>query len=56
MAKSYREVMREHRLRFSQQILDRWERKELKSLVDYVFKRVAACLILASIFLVIYKF
>lgn len=53
--KTYREVMREHRIRFSQQMLDRWEKREEIKMVDYVSKRVIFCFSLGIIFVLLLK-
>jgi hypothetical protein len=55
MAKSYREIMRDHRIRFSKQMLDRWEQREDMKVVDYIAKRVIICLILVIIFIFLAK-
>lgn len=55
MAKSYRQIMKEHKTRYATQILNKWENSEEKKRLDWIFKRLIAMFILADIFLALWQ-
>lgn len=55
MTRTYHKVMQSHRLRFSKQVLDRWEDRNEQQQISFISNRAIICLALALGILIVLR-